>query len=621
MATIDLTNAEVLGFSQSANLLDGANYQYGRTINLSITAFIKPPNGSEISRFTHITNKEKERLEELKASGFVDNISINGEIIQNVKILSFRFPTTEASITDHIQLLRVSMDLEYYEAIDNTENLKASDSELYKSVAFLEEAYARYFVSFSETYDFSVSASNEFSFSQAINFSLRKDSPTDIDFAGIVKQITIKAFNNTGNSIAKVGFIDDRYANFIRTVKANGFFNESHDPINNTYSISRSVSLKNGAYRSDQKDELWSADFAHNIAVADSGSVTITESGTVQGRSNVDLEIEISNKGEDSYENAFQGYKVVKAKAYARCQKILEDLIKSKPDWVPGSSEWSNAEDLKSRYVSLGLNVDRQSGLVGYTIAFTNNPRMNNDAIFEYRIDGSRGADNITSITESGSITPYDKNRVGNFDPKSIYDLFTSSADVIDRMDPLFGSLKLDSSITKFSFPTNLVKSSISFSAHGVSVNYSFTYADDPRLRNETYIRRLDTAENYTLPVGMRSSTVAPNIKETNYDANQTTEGSKSIDFTCDFKRNPSSNKINLDHIQYIKTASSSVITSLKQEAQKLAYVSSDQVGKEELSWYPTSMSHSASSMYDLNFNLGMAFVDKKGVMPDALKY
>ena len=621
MSTINLTDAEVLSFSQAANLLDGANYQYGRTISLSITAFIKPPNGSEVSRFTYITNKEKERLEELQASGFVDNISINGEIIQNVKILSFDFPTTEASITDHIQLLRVNMELEYYEAIDNTENLTASDPELYKSVDFLGEAYARYFESFSENYDFSVSESNEFSFSQAVTFSLRKDSPTDIDFTSIVKEITIKAFNNTGNAIAKVGFIDDRYANFIRTVKANGLFSESHDAINNSYSITRSVNLKNGAYRSDQKDELWSADFAHSVAVEPSGSVTITESGSVMGRSNVDLESGISNKGEDAYENAFQGYKVVKAKAYARCQKILEDLIKSKPDWIPGSSEWSSAGDLKNRYMSLGLGVNRQTGMVTYNISFTNNPRMHNDAIFQYSIEGSRYDQNITSITESGTITPYDKNRVGDFDPKSLYDLFTSSSDVIDRMDPLFDSLKLSSSITKFSFPTNLISSSISFNAHGISVNYSFTYSDDPGLRNETYIRRLESRENYTLPVANRSSVIAPNIKETNYDANQTSEGTKDIGFNCVFKRNPSSNIINSDHINYIKTASSNILTSLKGEAQKMAYVSSDQVGKDELSWYPTQMSYSTSFDYNFDFSLAMNFIDKKGVMPEALKY
>jgi len=181
MATIDLTDAEVLGFSQSANYIDD-NYQFGKTVSLSITAFIKPPNGSVNSRFQQITNKEKQRLEEIQASGFVDNISINGEIIQNVKILSFDFPTREASITDHIQLLRVNMNLEFYEAIDNTSNLKAADEELYKATDFLQTAYARYFVNFSESFSFSISELNEYSFNQSINFKLRKDTPTDINF-------------------------------------------------------------------------------------------------------------------------------------------------------------------------------------------------------------------------------------------------------------------------------------------------------------------------------------------------------------------------------------------------------------------------------------------------------
>ena len=89
--------------------------------------------------------------------------------------------------------------------------------------------------------------------------------------------------------------------------------------------------------------------------------------------------------------------------------------------------------------------------MVNYNIAFTNNPRMNNDAIFQYSIEGSRDDRNVTSITESGSIIPYDRNKVGDFNPKPLYDVFTSSSDVISRMDPLFNSLKLDSSITKFS--------------------------------------------------------------------------------------------------------------------------------------------------------------------------
>lgn len=620
MATIDLTDAEVLGFSQSANYIDD-NYQFGKTVSLSITAFIKPPNGSVNSRFQQITNKEKQRLEEIQASGFVDNISINGEIIQNVKILSFDFPTREASITDHIQLLRVNMNLEFYEAIDNTSNLKAADEELYKATDFLQTAYARYFVNFSESFSFSISELNEYSFNQSINFKLRKDTPTDIDFSTIVKEIVLKAFNNTGNSVAKVGFIDDRYANFIRVVKANGVFSESHDALNNVYTIQRAVTLKNGAYRSTQKEEEWSAEFTHNIAVEPTGSVLITENGVVNGRSNIDLESDLSSRDEKKYENAFQGYKVVKAEAYARCQELLNDLIKSSSSWIPGDTEWSNSPSLKERYVSLGFSVNRQSGEVGYNITFTNNPRMHADAIFEYSLEASRDAQNITSVTESGSITPYDKNKFGDFNPKPLYDLFTASTDVIDRMNPIFNSLKVSSSIAKFVFPTNLTASTISFNASGVGISYSFTYQDDPTLRNGTYLRKIEKSEDYNFPVAISSNVVAPNLKESHYDANQSTEGSKNISFDCTFKRNPSSNIINSSHIDYLKTSSSSLKDLIKQEIQKSAFVNGKQVAKNDLSWYPQDMNYTVGSDYSFNLGVSMNFVDKKGVSPLSLKY
>ena len=44
--TIKLDNTQVLGFSQEANYIDGGVFQYGRTINLDITAFIHPVHDS-----------------------------------------------------------------------------------------------------------------------------------------------------------------------------------------------------------------------------------------------------------------------------------------------------------------------------------------------------------------------------------------------------------------------------------------------------------------------------------------------------------------------------------------------------------------------------------------------
>ena len=298
MATIDLTDAETLAFSQAANYVNGGIYQFGRTVSLSITAFIKPPNGIDSARFQNITDKEKQRLLEIKESGFVDNISINGHIVNNVKILSFAFPTSEATITDHIQLLRVNMDLEFYETFDNIQTLTSADSDIYKNITFLEEQYAKYFSSFGETFDVSTTDSNTFTFSHSINFSLRKDSPTSIDFKDKVKEIAIKAFDFTAASHAKIGFLDGRYSDFVRKVNGHGTFNESHNALTNTYTLSRTVNLQSGSYRTDQVDESWSSGFNHAITVDDSGSITITENGVVEGRTSQAIEV-----GEGATEN------------------------------------------------------------------------------------------------------------------------------------------------------------------------------------------------------------------------------------------------------------------------------------------------------------------------------
>ena len=624
MATIDLTDAETLAFSQAANYVNGGIYQFGRTVSLSITAFIKPPNGIDSARFQNITDKEKQRLLEIKESGFVDNISINGHIVNNVKILSFAFPTSEATITDHIQLLRVNMDLEFYETFDNIQTLTSADSDIYKNITFLEEQYAKYFSSFGETFDVSTTDSNTFTFSHSINFSLRKDSPTSIDFKDKVKEIAIKAFDFTAASHAKIGFLDGRYSDFVRKVNGHGTFNESHNALTNTYTLSRTVNLQSGSYRADQVDESWSSGFNHAITVDDSGSITITENGVVEGRTSQAIEVgegATDNRKEDVYENALQGYLVVKDGAYNRCQKFLNDLIKDKPNWVPGSSEWNSCPNLKDKHVSIGRQINRQSGSISYNIVFTNNPRMHNNAIFEYSIEGSTDSENIVTVGESGTITPYDTDINSEFNPKTIYDEIVSQEDVIDRLSDLFDSLKLDSSITKLDKDVNLVSSSISFPAYGTQLSYSLSYSDDPSLKNETYIRKLSKSENYTMPVALSSSVIAPNIKETHYDANQTSEGSKNVSFECIFKRNPSSNIINQDHTDYIKTATDSIVSSVKQETQTMAFVSNPQIAKNDLSWYMTNMSYNVSQDYTLNFDSEMQFIDKKGVMPEALKY
>ena len=123
------------------------------------------------------------------------------------------------------------------------------------------------------------------------------------------------------------------------------------------------------------------------------------------------------------------------------------------------------------------------------------------------------------------------------------------------------------------------------------------------------------------MPVAIRSNLIAPNIKETNYDADQSTIGTKSVSFDCVLKRNPNSNKINSAHTNYLKTASDSIFTSLQSDIQQNAFVKSPQVGKNDLNWYLENLSYNFSSEYDFAYDAEMKFIDKKGVQPTALKY
>jgi len=236
-------------------------------------------------------------------------------------------------------------------------------------------------------------------------------------------------------------------------------------------------------------------------------------------------------------------------------------------------------------------------------------------------VQAQRQTNNITNVTESGTMRPYDESKWEDFDPKTLYDKFTSSDDVLARIKPLYESVRVDSSTSNLTHPKNLISSNISFPAYGVEVSYNFTYSDDPTLRNETYVRKLDKTSDSKMPVAFRSSVVAPNVKETNYDSNQTQEGSKNVTMNCIFKRNPNSNLINPAHTNYLKTAADSVVSSLKNESQTSAFITAKQNAKDELSWYLTNMSYSFNSDYTLNYSIDMNFVDKKGFPAEVLEY
>ncbi len=629
-STINLTNVEILDYSHASNMVEGGVYQFGRTVSMNLTAFMFPSGGEDAQKFKSIDTAQKSHLEEILDNGFVDQISIAGELIDNVRILSYDFPT-EPALTNKINLLRVNMAIEYKEAFDNREGFKNADEEIYtdKSLEALQTDYAKYFENFSETYSFQISDGWQFSFNQNINFGLSQQSSAPIDLVAKAKSIVNLAFLNDP---PKIGYVDARYNNFIQLLKARGKINESYDSINNSYSFSRSVEFKAGAHKSELHGNNWTAGLTYGLSTDQSGSATITETAEIQAH----LGLGSSETPELLYRYAFDGFQTVKESAYSRCNTLFKDFIKDeKLDSIPTSDEWDRSNDLKSKYVSFGKNINRINGTIGYTMTFTNDPKMHNDGIFEYTISAAKDENKNTKVTESGTIKPYDENKNRDFNPKVLYDRYTGSLDVLARIKPMYesiadsarasvgesGELTVKNEFAKLKYPKNLVSSSVSFPAYGISISYDFSYSDDPTLRNGTYIRQLSQDESYTLPTLFRQNAIAPNIKESNYDANQTKEGSKTVNFNCVFRRFPLSNVIDKDYTDYIKIATTEVFTSLKRELEKRAFVKAKQNAKGKLSFYLKSLGYNFTSQYKLTSTGELGFVDKRGVAATALEY
>lgn len=633
-SNIKLTNAEVLDYSQTSNFVDGGPlYQFGRTINLNITAFIYPiiTSGTFVDdgdKFKKIDTLQQAHIEEILAKGFVDRIEIGPDtpqIIDNVKILSYNFPTS-AAIDNKITLLRVNMTLEYYEAFDNRSFLTGADEEIYDNIEFLDPSvYAQYFESFSENFTFDVSEEYEYSYKHDFSFTLRPSSSANIDLVQKAKDLVWYVF---AIKAPKVGYIDDRYKNFIRDVSERGNFNETYDSINNSYSFSRSVSLKNSAYKDSRKNKKWSASLGYNIEANETGIVTITETGAITGK----LGLSPIEGPEYLYKNAYDGLVELTDKTIdirSRCQGHLDNFIKDNPDWIPGEAEWATSDDLSENYVSFGRSVNRMAGTISYTAVFTTNPRLHNDAIFEYTVEASQNESNVTSASESGTITPYFTNKNKDFSSSSeskiitLYNSLASASKVLGRIKPIYDSIK-DSSRALFSLShsKNLIAKDVSFDSYGVQLRYSFKYEDDKNLRDSTYIRKIEKKETYEMPVINRQSVISPNQKTTNYDALQSSEGSKSISITCIVKRDPAGNVMNTPgHADYMKSASDSVFNTLNQETEKSAFVLSDQGKAGSFNFYLKGLSYDISHSYDLSYSASLGFIDKRGVIADTLKY
>lgn len=354
-STLNLTNVEVLDYSHELAYI--GQFQYGRSVNLTLTAFMLPTDtSSESAKFSSISSTEDAHIQEILDNGFADSITLgqgqNQETINNVKVFSYSFPTDNKN--NKINLHRVSMVLQYTETFNNKQSLVDTDSEVYQNLQAL--SHLDFIQSLTENFTFSLSETGQFSFQQNVNLEMtRKTSGDPVDLSQQAKNLIKDVFLSDP---PKLGYLDSRYDGFMQTIKTRGNFSESYDSIRNIYAFSRSVQTMSGAYKDEQKSANWSADLNYSIQRNQNGIITITENANIKGRTNLG-----ENDGpEDLYSNAYSGFESLKSGAYDRCQALMSSMIKDKPDWIEGSESWNLSDDLKKKFVSFGKNLNRVGG-------------------------------------------------------------------------------------------------------------------------------------------------------------------------------------------------------------------------------------------------------------------
>ena len=63
------------------------------------------------------------------------------------------------------------------------------------------------------------------------------------------------------------------------------------------------------------------------------------------------------------------------------------------------------------------------------------------------------------------------------------------------------------------------------------------------------------------------------------------------------------------------------MFNTLNQETEKSAFVLSDQGKAGSFNFYLKGLSYDISHSYDLSYSASLGFIDKRGVIADALKY
>ena len=533
-------NVKILGVSVASKFIGGDVFCLSTTQTLDIEGFIKVPDETwdgvtqtdeNFENIQLIINSMK--TEFLEGNGFQEEIKLNGQPMGTGRVLSLNFPASNQTTENSIAFGKYIATIEIYtkaSSLDSQDGF-ADDPDIYDRASINKiHEHALNIEEFSESFTFNLTEDDAYNYSQEISINLRKALSGDAEqnFGATVAQAIVSAILKQEEHLnAKLGYIDDRYKEYIQKIKGTAYFSENYNSVRGEYTFSRNLSI----LPTYSEGDYYSAKITHAIAMNNFGIFNIVESGEVKGMK--------GHSTDSRYAKAKDGADALILSASGRCESAYDKYRGSFLGDQGYGTEVSMPAFLSptissNKPIRTSKRFNPLAGTVSYDIEFTNDPKVLDGFIHEYTIEASKDSANVTTVVQRGTIIPYqEKNR--DFDAyikETKNDFATSMIPTLNakidfnaikgEINNFYQQVMDDDNVSLSEY--QMTNSSVSYPKWGINISYSKTFSDDEAILNPAVnngIKRLSLKYSNGAPVRLKSAHLIPNVKENIYDADQ----------------------------------------------------------------------------------------------------
>lgn len=249
----------------------------------------------------------------------------------------------------------------------------------------------------------------------------------------------------------------------------------------------------------------YSYSLSYTLEQREDGFTTISESCTIKGLTN------------PRFAGALEGMSAMSAGVFTRCSSVYSEY------------PFSNSP-LFQNPISRSVSIDKFTGEITLETSFTNDPRYQPDATWDYTLEGSRDSQGYYTITESGSVIGHGRPLKDKYlNAKNFFNT-TVSPNIPSRINNFYQQ------ISGRSLTLILTNQSDAQDEYEGTIQYSRTYTDN-NLYSNGAIRKVEASITVAKPVHLVQRYNIFNQKEVVQPQNQATLGSVTYDIQLKGKR------------------------------------------------------------------------------------